>query len=192
MSPTFWITQIAFDTLLIGGFVWMLYEGRRLRRLAANVRGSAHGTAALAEIVDDLEALTRASALTAREIEQSVKANGEEIQRRLLLVEQKRDELERAIDRAEELAARVAEPVAASAAASASSAPRAGAHAGGPALASLVDPAAPTYDLACDLLLGGLDPDDVARDTRLPIAEVEVLRALRLASTAPITRASLR
>ncbi len=192
MSLTFWIAQISFDTLLIGGFLWMLYEGRRLRRLAANVRGSAHGTAALAEIVDDLEALTRASALTAREIEQSVKANGDEIQRRLLLVEQKREELERAIDRAEELAARATEPVPATVAHHAAVTPRIPTTPAVAAMASLVDPAAPAYDLACDLLLGGLDPDDVARDTRLPIAEIEVLRALRVASATPFGRAPLR
>lgn len=194
MSTTFWLVQAAFDTLLIGGLVWALYEGGRLRRLAAQVRGSAHGTAALAEIVDDLEALTRASALTAREIEQSVKANGEEIQRRLMLVDQKREELERGIDRAEELAASLHQPFTASVPVSAPVAPAAPAPK--PRLAAtaptLLDATTPNYDLACDLLLGGLDAEDVARDTRLPIAEIEVLRALRVASAAPGQRLGAR
>lgn len=196
MSTTFWLVQAAFDTLLIGALVWALYEGARLRKLAAQVRGSAHGTAALAEIVDDLEALTRASALTAREIEQSVKANGEEIQRRLMLVDQKREELERGIDRAEELAANLHQPLAATLQPSAPVAlpapvatPKARLAATSP---TLLDASAPSYDLACDLLLGGLDAEDVARDTRLPIAEIEVLRALRVASAAPGQRLGAR
>ena len=185
MSTTFWLVQAAFDTLLIGGLVWALYEGGRLRKLAAQVRGSAHGTAALAEIVDDLEALTRASA---------VKANGEEIQRRLMLVDQKREELERGIDRAEELAASLHQPFTASVPVSAPVAPAAPAPK--PRLAAtaptLLDATTPNYDLACDLLLGGLDAEDVARDTRLPIAEIEVLRALRVASAAPGQRLGAR